>query len=35
MKKQVLFNDRDKELISKIETYQKKNDIKSFVEAVR
>ena len=35
MKKQVLFNDRDQELISRIETYQKDNEIKSFVEAVR
>lgn len=35
MKKQVLFNDRDQELISQIETYQKDNEIKSFVEAVR
>jgi len=35
MKKQVTFNDCDKELIEKIITYQKENDIKSFIESVR
>ena len=35
MKKQVAFNDNDFELVQKIIKYQKENNIKSFIEAVR
>ena len=35
MGKKIEFRDNDKELISKIEKYQKENNIKHFVEAVR
>ena len=35
MKKQIVFNDHDKELIEKIQIYQKEHNIKSFVETVR
>ena len=35
MGKKIEFRDSDKELIAEIESYQKENDIKYFVEAVR
>ena len=35
MKKQIVFNEKDKELIGKIKKYQEENDIKFFIDAVR
>lgn len=35
MEKQIKFNDHDKELILKINQYQKEHEIKSFIETVR
>ena len=35
MKKQISFTDKDKELIEKIESYRKENDINHFIDAVR
>lgn len=35
MKKQVTFTEKDKELVEKIETYRKENDINHFIDAVR
>jgi len=35
MKKQVTFNDHDKDLIEIIKAYQKENNIQTFVETIR
>ena len=35
MGKQIAFTNQDKDLIEKIQVYQKEQNIKSFVEAVR
>lgn len=35
MAKQISFGEKDNKLIKRIEEYQKENDIKYFIEAVR